>query len=237
MTADEPFLLAVVDQPGDETARLAYADWLDERGDPRGAYLRAESSWADSRRWGTAPADPPEPLRAAAARLDPAWVLRVSRPPLGVCCDYLSPPSPGPRLTADDLATVERQLGTPLPPTYRLFVLNHHRALATARLLGSPPTTGRLIDFHFFPVDPARVTAGGSYGRGFGWWNSPDSGYEPGLQIGRFGRTGHCVLLVGPDPQTGEDLTGQIWYYSGRSGRGRCHAPHLPAFLARLRPA
>lgn len=237
MTADEPFLLAVVDQPGDETARLAYADWLDERGDPRGAYLRAESCWAVARRRGTASADPPEPLRAAAALLDPAWVLRVSRPPLGVCCDHLGPTGPGPRLTTDHLVAVEQRLGIPLPTTYRLFMLNHHSALATARLLGPHPTTGRLMDFCFFAVDPAQGIAGGSYGRGFGWWNSPDSGYEPGLQIGRFGRTGHCVLQVGADPRTGEDLTGQVWYYSGRSGQGRCHAPHLPAFLALLHPA
>jgi uncharacterized protein (TIGR02996 family) len=39
MTEDEAFIRAVVDRPGDDTARLVYADWLDERSDPRGAYL------------------------------------------------------------------------------------------------------------------------------------------------------------------------------------------------------
>jgi uncharacterized protein (TIGR02996 family) len=36
------FLATVHDQPGDETARLVYADWLDEHGEPeKAAYLRS----------------------------------------------------------------------------------------------------------------------------------------------------------------------------------------------------
>lgn len=42
MSEDEAFIRAIVDNPGDDTARLVYADWLDERNDPRGPYLRAE---------------------------------------------------------------------------------------------------------------------------------------------------------------------------------------------------
>ena len=42
MTEDEAFIRAIVDSPGDDTPRLVYADWLDDRADPRGAYLRAE---------------------------------------------------------------------------------------------------------------------------------------------------------------------------------------------------
>jgi uncharacterized protein (TIGR02996 family) len=36
----EPFLAAVLADPGDPGPRLVYADWLDEGGDPRGAWLR-----------------------------------------------------------------------------------------------------------------------------------------------------------------------------------------------------
>ena len=46
MTDDEAFIRAVVDGPGDNTPRLVYADWLDDRADPRGPYLRAECEWA-----------------------------------------------------------------------------------------------------------------------------------------------------------------------------------------------
>ncbi len=42
MIDEETFIRAVVDRPGDDTPRLMYADWLDDRADPRGAYLRAE---------------------------------------------------------------------------------------------------------------------------------------------------------------------------------------------------
>lgn len=39
---EAPFLRALVEQPTDETVRLVYADWLEERGDVRGEYLRLE---------------------------------------------------------------------------------------------------------------------------------------------------------------------------------------------------
>src|SRR5436309_2054552 len=88
MTEDEAFIRAVVDGPGDDTPRLVYADWLDDRADPRGTYLRAEAEWAKPWRSGERPADSPE-LRELARGLDPVWVARVSRPPLGVCCDHV----------------------------------------------------------------------------------------------------------------------------------------------------
>lgn len=41
-TDEEAFLKAIADQPADDTARLVYADWLDEHGDPdRAAFVRA----------------------------------------------------------------------------------------------------------------------------------------------------------------------------------------------------
>jgi carbon storage regulator len=40
-SADEtPFLQAIVEEPGDEGTRLVFADWLEERGDPLGEFLR-----------------------------------------------------------------------------------------------------------------------------------------------------------------------------------------------------
>lgn len=75
---DEAFVRTIVDRPGDDTARLVYADWLDERDDPRSAYLRAELEWARTGKKVRA-------LRSLAKQLDPVWVARVSRPPVGVC--------------------------------------------------------------------------------------------------------------------------------------------------------
>jgi uncharacterized protein (TIGR02996 family) len=40
MSDESAFLAAIKSAPDDDTARLVYADWLDERGDPRGGLLR-----------------------------------------------------------------------------------------------------------------------------------------------------------------------------------------------------
>jgi uncharacterized protein (TIGR02996 family) len=42
MTSDEAFLQAIRDDPEDNAVRLVYADWLEERGDPRGELVRIE---------------------------------------------------------------------------------------------------------------------------------------------------------------------------------------------------
>ena len=47
-------------------------------------------------------------VRAAATGLDPVWVARVSRPPLGVCCEHLRFSSGHKPLTVADFETAER---------------------------------------------------------------------------------------------------------------------------------
>jgi uncharacterized protein (TIGR02996 family) len=42
VSPEPAFLRDIGENPADDTARLVYADWLDEQGDPRGRYLRAE---------------------------------------------------------------------------------------------------------------------------------------------------------------------------------------------------
>ena len=39
---EDAFLRAVLDAPGDDAPRLIYADWLTERGDPRGEFIRVQ---------------------------------------------------------------------------------------------------------------------------------------------------------------------------------------------------
>ena len=38
----EPFLQTVLENPADDGARLVYADWLEEQGDPRGEFIRVQ---------------------------------------------------------------------------------------------------------------------------------------------------------------------------------------------------
>jgi uncharacterized protein (TIGR02996 family) len=116
---EESFLEGIVSSPADSSHRLVYADWLEERGDPRGAYLRAEVDWVTRRARGRL-----AKLRKLAEGLDPVWVARVSRPPAGVCCDRVTFTEPGPQLTQAALDEVEKDLGVELPPEFRAFYLN-----------------------------------------------------------------------------------------------------------------
>src|SRR5262249_20802400 len=38
----DPFLRAILENPDDDTPRLVYADWLEERDDPRGEFIRVQ---------------------------------------------------------------------------------------------------------------------------------------------------------------------------------------------------
>ncbi|HEY1191083.1 MAG TPA: TIGR02996 domain-containing protein, partial [Gemmata sp.] len=78
------FVAALVARPEDDTARLVFADWLDERSDPRGAWLRDSALWAhldaDAVAWllvpGTDARLPPavEAASGAAVPFVRAWV-------------------------------------------------------------------------------------------------------------------------------------------------------------------
>jgi uncharacterized protein (TIGR02996 family) len=67
MSAAESFLQAIGDCPEDASLRLIYADWLEERGDRRGEFLRLlhQRAIATAR------------LKQLLPELDPAWVRRV----------------------------------------------------------------------------------------------------------------------------------------------------------------
>jgi uncharacterized protein (TIGR02996 family) len=156
VTDDEAFVRAIVAAPADDAPRLVYADWLEERGDPRGAYLRAELK---------KPRDP-RSLGSLGATLDPIWVARVSRPPFGVCCDHfqfcdrgpelIDHLNRGPELADEDVLRAERNLGVPIPAPYRAFLLNHNggptRYRCEVRFPGNRPE-GWWID-RFFSVYP-----------------------------------------------------------------------------------
>lgn len=131
MSEDDALLRTVIDRVGDDTARFVYADWLDERDDPRGPFLRAEVEWARTR-------DDDNTVRAFAAHLDPLWVARVSRPPLGVCCDRFTFADCGPQQTPDSIDTAEALLGCTFPVPYRTFLLNYNPGRVVP--LGEAPT-------------------------------------------------------------------------------------------------
>jgi len=134
MKEGEILFRKIVNDPRDDTARLVYADWLQEHDDPRGAeYLRAEAEWAMPWSSGERPVDSPI-LRDHAEGLDPVWVARVSRPPIGVCCTHLRLEGGERSPTIADIQAVEQELNLTFPPEYKLtfppeytaFLLNYN---------------------------------------------------------------------------------------------------------------
>jgi uncharacterized protein (TIGR02996 family) len=71
MNDEAAFLAAIHAAPEDGNLRLVYADWLEERGDPRGEYLRLEYQLSHM----------PITLRLAQLReqIDPSWIALVGR--------------------------------------------------------------------------------------------------------------------------------------------------------------
>ena len=49
MTEDEAFIRTIVDHPGDDTPRLVYADWLDDRGEHEEA--DRQRKWPAAKEW------------------------------------------------------------------------------------------------------------------------------------------------------------------------------------------
>src|SRR5262249_19063984 len=71
MNDEAAFLAAIQAAPEDGNLRLVYADWLEERGDVRGEYLRLEHQLSLS----------PITLRLVQLReqIDPSWIALVRR--------------------------------------------------------------------------------------------------------------------------------------------------------------
>lgn len=137
MSDEEAFIRAIVSAPGDDAPRLIYADWLDERGDPRGEYVRAEVDWARPWRDGKRPARDSR-LLDLAIDFDAIWIARLSRPPLGICLDRLRIRNSGPPITLNDIRAFERQFAIDLPHAYSAMLLNHN---------GGTPNRNRRIGF------------------------------------------------------------------------------------------
>jgi uncharacterized protein (TIGR02996 family) len=135
MSDDAAFLAALMAAPDDDATRLVYADWLDERGDRRADYLRAEYLARDE---GGAAVG-----RALAMRegLDPGWVRAVGAAPtdLGPVWPDIaalgSPPAPAAERRAIERA--ERRMGVPFPPSYRAFVSRHDGLCLKSRPYGT----------------------------------------------------------------------------------------------------
>jgi uncharacterized protein (TIGR02996 family) len=83
MSNEGAFLTAIREDSDGDTPRLIYADWLEERGDPRAEFLRVECLLASLPLRDNQYTRLKGRLRSMAARVDQDWVGLVSRVPLG----------------------------------------------------------------------------------------------------------------------------------------------------------
>jgi uncharacterized protein (TIGR02996 family) len=85
---DKAFIRAILDVPEDRNTWLIYADWLDDRADPRSEFLRLMVARS------VAAEDDPERvemearLRRLRAGLDPHWMMMFDPAPVGNCHLY-----------------------------------------------------------------------------------------------------------------------------------------------------
>src|SRR4051812_8960580 len=79
MPEEQAFLAALAADPADDVTRLVYADWLDERGDPRGSYLRAEVRLAALTEDDPSFAALDGEVRGLCGTLDGAWLSAAGR--------------------------------------------------------------------------------------------------------------------------------------------------------------
>lgn len=231
-TDDESFIRAIVDAPGDDARRLVYADWLDQKGDPRGAYLRREvEAFRQTLRaqpLTPAPAAGPvlaavRSLHQAGRRLDPVWVARVSRPPVG----------------PEDLRTLEAEYEVTLPAEYKALLLNQNGGHPYPNEFVLPGARGRAraacVDT-FAAIAPRGGMPDGYRGATpmFGVFTEPDAQIDRYVAIAADGADG-VAFLATVGPVAGAVIYNDDWTHTALLDDAyEVVANSLPEFLASL---
>lgn len=134
MDDEAAFLRAITESPGDDTPRLVFADWLDERGDPRSEWLRIQVHLARLAASGSWDPELVDRRRRLEADIDPAWLRAARRPPDGTGIrswhelydSFVIEPTYGEaarKPTAAQLDQFEADTGFRLPRSYREYIL------------------------------------------------------------------------------------------------------------------
>jgi uncharacterized protein (TIGR02996 family) len=140
MTEEDALIHAVLAAPDDPGPQSVYADWLEERGDPRGEYLRCRCARAGLHRDDSKHAAlllREEELRQRHPEVILPWQRRLNlgriknllggtgRDLKDASTETKGRPSytPEPCLTKRELAAWEKATGTTLPEEYRVFLL------------------------------------------------------------------------------------------------------------------
>jgi uncharacterized protein (TIGR02996 family) len=79
MSEEDGFIRAILAAPRDLSLRLVYADWLEERGDRRGEYLRLLAALDGLASGDAGGEECRERLRELEDEIDPHWVAKMLR--------------------------------------------------------------------------------------------------------------------------------------------------------------
>jgi uncharacterized protein (TIGR02996 family) len=81
---DQSFLKAIIESPESDAPRLAYADWLDKLGDPRGQFIRVQCKRAKIRTFNRQKADLEKQERSLLDEYEKEWLGPLSQLRCGV---------------------------------------------------------------------------------------------------------------------------------------------------------
>ena len=82
---EKPFLDEIRADPHDDAARLIYADWLEERGDPRAEYLRLEVEYRDAKQRNLPSRRIRRRLQHISKSIDRGWLAMLAVAPIENC--------------------------------------------------------------------------------------------------------------------------------------------------------
>jgi uncharacterized protein (TIGR02996 family) len=106
MNTEETLLRAVIERPHDQAARLVYADWLEEHGDPRAEFLRLEVELCEMPERHPNRAQVRERLKSLWQEFDADWLASVNRSPVEGCRFRFKCPKKWPQLQETDNRSV-----------------------------------------------------------------------------------------------------------------------------------
>jgi uncharacterized protein (TIGR02996 family) len=137
---EDAFITAILEAPCDDSSRLVYADWLEERDDPRAEFFRIELELLKCP-LGLAPlASLKSRLSELLQCLDPEWVALVRRLPLDPLDELRVVMPPPKRLlnASGKWEEVEQALGLTLPSDYKAFIRTYGSGTAGCIEIVSP---------------------------------------------------------------------------------------------------
>jgi uncharacterized protein (TIGR02996 family) len=145
MTDDTTFVNAIVAHPDDRTPRLIYADWLDERGDPRAEFVRLQVRLGEIGRPSAEYARVFDRLKELEPTVPEDWLLLMTGPVWCLAANVVGEHQSGPGGTETRRGT---RLFRPNAKVYLAELWNEHSILGDATAPGTDWWRVRVVGQH-----------------------------------------------------------------------------------------